>query len=92
LLVVTIKYAVIKKLKKKKKMLKKGEIYKALLLNCRKAFMRLIGHRLGGTSNGIIILRKDNITMPYGNRLRAPIFREVREDFSKIFLMSLDIL
>jgi len=92
-LVTTIKLAIPKKFKKKRKILKKGEIHQALLVSTRKAFMRKTGHRIGGSGNLVVMLRRDRGIMPFANRLRGPIFREVRgAEYSKIIIMASNLL
>jgi len=91
LLITTIKRAIHKKVRKKKT-IKKGEIYRVLLVSCRKGFVRKTGHSLGGYANSVIVLRRDNISLPFGNRVRGPIFKEVRRSFSKIILFSPNLI
>jgi len=91
LLIVTIKRAIHKRVKKKK-IVKKGEIHRVLLISCRKGFMRKVGHRVIGTGNNCVLLRRDNINLPFGNRMRVPIFREVRSSFSKIIIMCPNLI
>jgi len=90
--VVTVKRAVPKKFKKKRKVIKKGEIHRVLLLSSRKSLMRKTGHRIGGFGNFAVVLRRDYPTLPFANRLRGPIFREVRTDiYSKIAMMCTNL-
>lgn len=77
---------------KKKKTIKKGEIHRVLLLSCRKGFQRKTGQSVGGFANAVIMLRRDNISLPFANRVRTPIFREVRRSFSKIISMCPNII
>jgi len=86
LLVTTVKRAIHKHVRKKKT-IKKGEIHRVLLVSCRKGFVRKTGQSVGGFANMVIMLRRDNISLPFGNRVRGPIFREVRRSFSKIITM-----
>lgn len=91
LLITTIKRAVHKKVKKKK-IIKKGEIHRALLVSCRKGLARKTGHHIRGHINGALILRRDNISLPFGNRIRCPIFRDIRSSFSKIIVMCPNLM
>jgi len=90
-LTVTIKKAIPKKFRKKRKVIKKGEIHRLLLVSSRKGVMRLSGHQVIGIANHGVMLRKDNPTLPFGNRLRGVIFREVRDSFGKLLLMAANI-
>jgi len=90
-LIVTIKRAVHKRVKKKK-IIKKGEVHKILLLSCRKGWYRINGHRVGGSFNYGVVLRRDNPLLPFGSRFKLPIFREVRVAYSKIFIMCPNVL
>jgi len=90
-LIVTIKRAIHKRVKKKK-IIKKGEIHRVLLLSCRKGWYRKNGHRVAGTHNYGIILRRDNPTIPFGSRFRFPIFREIRAMYSKVFIMCPNVI
>jgi large subunit ribosomal protein L14 len=78
ILVVTIKFAVAKKFRSKKKNLKKGEIHKVLLVSTTKEITRLTGTYLTGPANACIMLRKENLSLPYANRIKRPLFREIR--------------
>jgi len=91
--VTTIKYAVPKKFRTKKKNLRKGEIHKVLLISSRRTRMRKVGHRVGGIGNYVIMLRRENPILPFANRLRGPIFRGVRTDvYSKITMMAANLI
>jgi len=90
-LMVTIKRAVHKRVKKKK-IIKKGEVHKILLLSCRKGWSRKNGHYIAGSFNYGVILRRDNPLLPFGSRFKLPIFREVRVAYSKIFIMCPNVL
>jgi large subunit ribosomal protein L14 len=79
ILVVTIKFAIAKKFRSKKKNLKKGEIHKVLLVSTSKGVKRLTGTYLNGPANACIMLRKENISLPYANRIKRPLFREIRK-------------
>jgi len=90
--VTTIKIAIPKKTKTKKKILKRGEIHKVLLVSCRKNLYRQVGHRIAGIANTAVILKKDNPSLPFGNRLKGPIFHEARHGFAKILFLAPNIL
>jgi len=54
--------------------------------------MRKVGHRLGGFGNSAVVPRRDYPTLPFANRLRGSIFREVRTDiYSKIAMMCTNL-
>jgi large subunit ribosomal protein L14 len=78
-LIVTLKRTVPKKFRSKKKNLKKGEIHKVLLASVSKTLYRKTGYYLGGPCNYAIILRKDNMFLPFGNRITRPLFKDVRQ-------------
>lgn len=54
--------------------------------------MRTPGNRVAGTGNYCVLLRRDNISLPFGNRMKTPIFREVRSTFSKIIIMCPNLI
>jgi len=87
-LVTTIKKVVTRRFRTKKKTLKKGEIHKVLLAFTKFGVTRKIGYHVKAASNAIIMLRKENITLPYANRLKLGIFFEARNLSSKIVTLS----
>jgi len=90
-LVTTIKVAIPKKFKKKKKQIRKGEIHKLLLCTSRKNVYRRMGHHLSGPANTAVVLRKDNISLPFANRIKNSIFFETRDISSKLLIMATNI-
>lgn len=88
IVVCTIKRVVPKKFKKKRKVLKKGDIQRVLLATTRKGIIRITGHKLRSVLNAVILLRKENPTMPFGNRLKCSVWREIRNTFTKIMIMA----
>jgi large subunit ribosomal protein L14 len=78
LLIVTLKHTVPKKFRSKKKNLKRGEIHRVLLGSVASPVYRKSGYYLSGPCNYIIVLRKDNIYLPFGNRITRPLFKDVR--------------
>jgi large subunit ribosomal protein L14 len=91
ILVTTIKYAVSKKFRSKRKSLRNGEIHKVLLAYTKKGVYRKTGLFLCAPDNKVIILRKENPTLPFANRIKVPIFYECRKASAKIFLIAPDI-
>lgn len=87
-LVTTIKRAIPKKFKKKKKVIKRGEIHKVLLCFTRKLIARLTGHFITGPFNAVIVLRKENISLPFANRVKMPVYFDVRKVSSKLLTMA----
>jgi len=90
-LVTTIKEAIPKKFKKKKKIIKRGEIHKILLCASKKGVARATGTYLTAPSNTGVVLRKENITLPFANRLKRIVFLEVRTASSKVMSMAPNI-
>lgn len=88
ILVTTIKKAIPKKFKKKKKIIKRGEIHKLLLCFTRKGLERLTGHYINGPYNAAIVLRKENLTLPFANRIKMPVFLNVRVVSPKVLMMA----
>jgi large subunit ribosomal protein L14 len=84
ILIVTLKHAVAKKFRSKKKNLKRGEIHKVLLGSVCKSLYRKSGYYLAGPCNYVIILRKDNIFLPFGNRIKRPLFNDIRRTSVRI--------
>jgi ribosomal protein L14 len=84
LLIVTLKKAVPKKFRSKKKHLKKGEIHRVLLGSVSKSLYRKSGYYSAGPCNYAIMLRKDNIYLPFGNRIKKPLFLDVRNSSLRI--------
>jgi len=88
ILIVTLKHAVPKKFRSKKKNLKKGEIHRVLLASVSKSLYRKSGYYLAGPCNYAIMLRKDNISLPFGNRIKRPLFLDVRHSSSRIGIIA----
>jgi len=89
LLITTIKRAVPKKSRSKKKNLKKGEIHKALLVSTKKGLYRKSGLFITARENFVIILRKEHgALVPYGNRILRSLYQEVRKFSSRIAMMA----
>lgn len=88
ILVVTIKRVVTRRFRSKKKMLKKGEIHKVLLAFSKFGVRRKVGSFVKAAANAIIMLRKENFTLPYANRLKFGIFFEARNLSTKIVILS----
>jgi len=90
-MVTTIKQAVAKKFRKKRKNIKKGEIHALLFVASRKGLQRITGQKILGTLNAAIVLRKEICYLPFGNRLRNAVWREVRDIFGKLLLMATNL-
>lgn len=88
ILITTIKKAIPKRFKKKKKVIKRGEIHKLLLCSTRKGLRRLTGHFLRAFRNSAVVLRKENFSLPFANRIKRLVFLEVRTRSTKISMMS----
>jgi large subunit ribosomal protein L14 len=88
ILVVSIKRVVTRRFRSKKKMLKKGEIHKVLFAFSRYGVKRKVGNFLKAAANAIIMLRKENFTLPYANRLKFGIFFEARSLSTKVVILS----
>jgi large subunit ribosomal protein L14 len=84
ILISAIKYAIPKKFRNKKKVIKKGEIHKVLLASTKRFIFRKTGYFLKGPLNLGIILRKDNLSLPFGNRIKHPLFLNIRKVSSRI--------
>jgi|YelNatPaOPRAMG01_1025707.scaffolds.fasta_scaffold364709_1 large subunit ribosomal protein L14 len=89
--VVTVKKAKLRKTKRKKQ-IKKGDIVKALVLSTKHGLYRGRGYRIYGGANYGLILKRDNSSLPFGNRVKRPVFYEVRSTFSKILVMAPSVI
>lgn len=88
LIVTSIKKAVPKRFKKKKKVIKRGEVHRLLLCTTKFGESRLTGHFVRGPFNTAVVLRKDNITLPFANRIKSPVFFRVRAASDKVTSMA----
>lgn len=88
LIVTSIKKAIPKKFKKKKKVIKRGEVHKLVLCVTRFGDNRLTGHFIRGPFNAAIVLRKENLTMPFSNRVKSPVLLRVRNASTKVTTMA----
>jgi len=75
----------------KKKIIKKGEIHKVLVGSVKKVIYRKSGYFIKGPFNLGIILRKDNSSLPFGNRIKLALFSDVRKASSRIALIAPNI-
>jgi large subunit ribosomal protein L14 len=91
ILITTIKHAVAKKFRSKKKNLCHGEIYKVLLAVTMYKKQRKTGQYLTGPRNGCILLRTENPYLPFGNRIKKSISYENRKYSSRIVIMAPDV-
>ncbi len=70
---------------------KKGQIFKAVLVRTRKSIRRSSGGYLSFSENACVIIKDDN--MPRGTRIFGPVARELREKgFSKIVSLAPEVL
>jgi len=93
ILVVSIKHVILKKTKKKKKkIIKKGEIFKALVVRTKYGVFRKIGENIKAETNAVIILKKESKFLPYANRIKGPVFREIRRRHSKVLVLAANVI
>jgi len=86
ILVSLLKTYVNQTFKKKKQVVAKGEMFKALVVRTRKPVFRT-GHIVRADSNAVILLDK-NLT-PIGSRIISPVFEELRKkNFGKLLALS----
>jgi len=86
ILVGVIKKAITKKFRSARRLLKKGEIHKLLLVSVRKELFRKTGTYISGPANLVVLLHKG--LEPLGTRIKMPLLKEVRKTSSKIAMMA----
>lgn len=85
-LVGSVKSAVNRKMKRKKRSVKKG-VYHAVLVRDKK-FIRRESYFLKSQVSGVVILLKESL-LPLGNRILFPVFLELRlKGFLKILMLA----
>lgn len=74
-----------------RKLVKKHEVVKAVIVRQRKEFRRKDGSYIRFDDNAVVILAENNV--PKGGRIFGPIAREIREKgFDKIAMMAAELL
>jgi large subunit ribosomal protein L14 len=74
------------------KKIKKGQIYRALVVRLNKKINRLSGISLRYLTNSVIILKKNEL-IPLGTRIFGSIYYEIRiKGYMKIIMLSLFLL
>jgi len=74
-----------------RKLVKKHEVVKAVIVRQRKEFRRKDGSYIRFDDNAVVILGEDKV--PKGGRVFGPIAREVKEKgFDKISMMAQELL
>ena len=89
--IATVKKSKIRKTKKRKQ-IKKSDIVKTLLLSTKFGVYRKTGYRIFGGANYGLVLKRDNSFLPFGNRIKRPVFYEVRDVFSKLLIMAPSVI
>ena len=70
---------------------KKGDVYKALVVRTKKDFFRLDGSAIRFDSNAVVLLDKQE--EPIGTRIFGPVTRELRsKKFMKIISLAPEVL
>ena len=70
---------------------KKGEVYKALIVRTKKDFFRIDGSAIRFDSNAVVLLDKQE--EPIGTRIFGPVTRELRsKKFMKIISLAPEVL
>lgn len=93
LITISVKKNIFKKnIKKKSRIIVKGQIVQALVLITRKSKRRLGGFTIKAAGNHVILLNQ--YLLPLGTRLFGPIFREVRQktNYRKVVTLSKNLL
>ena len=74
-----------------RKLVKKHEVVKAVIVRQRKEFKRKDGSYIRFDDNAVVVLGDEN--MPKGGRVFGPIAKEVKEKgFDKIAMMAVELL
>jgi large subunit ribosomal protein L14 len=72
-------------------MVKQGEVVKAVVVRCSKAYLRADGSYIRFDENAAVILAEGN--NPKGTRIFGPVARELREkNFTKIISLAPEVL
>jgi large subunit ribosomal protein L14 len=88
LITISVKKNVFKKnIKKKSRIITKGQIVKALVITTVKGLKRVGNFRVRTRSNNSILLNQ--YLLPYGTRIFGPIFREIRQKINYRKVVSL---
>lgn len=83
IIIVTVKQA------KANKRAKKGELYKALVVQTKSFIKRKAGNSVSLQNNSVVLLKREGL-VPLANRLRGYVYLELRKKgFSRIISMSL---
>ncbi len=70
-----------------KKKLKKGDIYKAVIVSTKKSKMRFDGIMVSFETNNVVLINNKNL--PLGTRILSPVMLELRyKNFLKILSMA----
>lgn len=76
---------------KKNKKIKKGNLYKAIIVRSRKNKKRFLGHFLSTDSTAAVLL--NNSKLPFGTRVTGPVYYELRFlKFGKIISLAKKII
>lgn len=87
-LTITVKKNIFKKnIKKKSKIITKGQVIKALLVSSVKMKKRYGNIFIASSTNSVVLLNQ--YALPYGTRLLGPLFREVRQKINYRKIISL---
>ena len=85
IIIVSIKYAI------PKGKVKKGDVYKALIVRTKKDFSRADGSTIRFDKNAVVLLDKQE--EPIGTRIFGPVTRELRsKKFMKIISLAPEVL
>jgi large subunit ribosomal protein L14 len=72
-------------------MVKQGEVVKAVVVRCSKAYLRQDGSYIRFDENAAVVLAEGN--NPKGTRIFGPVARELREkNFTKIISLAPEVL
>ena len=74
--------------KKKSRIIVKGQIVKALVVSTANALRRAGNFQIKSSSNNVVLLNQ--YLLPYGTRLFGPVLREVRQkvNFRKVISLA----
>lgn len=88
LILVVLKKVIFKKNIKKTKMLKKGQLHKAIIVQTRRNIKRLNGFNLKFNNNYVVIMDKEGL-LPVANRILGPVSLEIRrKGFFRVVLLA----
>ena len=69
---------------------KKGDVYKAVVVRTKKGVRRTDGSLIRFDKNAVVLLNNQN--EPIGTRIFGPVARELREGFMKIISLAPEVL